>query len=188
MQQKIQLKKLVFIDLVLPYSLRSQICRYVQFMQESQQVELLSARLQSIRVLKVGRSYYAYDQFALLNELKDFYKPPITFTVLKIDSYEAAIQTIVSSIALDSITHLDANHVSSLEKHATGSVGFRQNIKRNDWANILACCRSTFNHVDKKFGLNSSVSQEDLVPTIDLSRSLNNVGPSLIKNQKSDGR
>lgn len=175
MQRKIRLKNIKFIDLTFPSTLRVNVERYITYLMSIGRLDFLRNQLEGVRVIQIGRAYYAFDQFIFLRALKEHCQDEICFTILKYDDLGTAVDDIVSQITVSSIASLDANYVSSFEKYAAKTVGFRPFVKRKNWASILPSTKSNFIKIDRKFRQPLMTDTKETSPCIDLENVLNTV-------------
>lgn len=175
MQRKIRLKDIKFIELTFPSTLRLNVDRYITYLLSVGRLDFLFNQFEGVRVIKVGRAYYAFDQFILLSALKEHCQDEISFTILKYDDLGTAIDDIVSQITFTSIASLEVNYVSSFEKYAAKTVGFRPFVKRKNWASILPSTKSNLIKIDRKFRQPFVTDADETSPSIDLENVLNTV-------------
>lgn len=152
MHKKLPLITLTFIPIRIPAAHAARIKRWIKAYAASEKIKFLLKSLTRVRVLHIDGTYYAYDQFFLLQSLAALYPDSsVEFCVATEEDTETAIKKIVHGIATASLMHLDSSSIFAFEQHAEEACGYKSDFGATDWADILDRHYSGLYHYKENF-------------------------------------
>ena len=163
------LQKINVLPVDVPADVNLQLRRVVNALRELQRVDVLWRQLDSCRVLKFRREFYALDNFLLISVLaSQFPKQQISVLEIPVKTEKELKQRVVESLIINSLCAITPTHIPNFERSCTKSHQTEKLFNSVKWAEILGVHRTTLYP-------KSPNTQSHQIATVDLSKPLKNI-------------